>query len=97
MTEEVTPILDNPNVEVVLENRYLKHIIFLILVALSIIGDIIGDAFPRESRFYWLCVVIIFAFSTFTLEAARIKKLEIAGRKIFQIQMIHWEVQYWQY
>lgn len=90
MTEQITPILDNPSVEVVLENRYLKHIIFLTLVALSIIGDLIGDAFPRESRFYWLCLVFVFAFCTFTLEASRVKRLNITSGKVFKIQGVHW-------
>lgn len=83
-------LLDRPEVENVLKFSYLPHLIFLGLVALSLVGDLLSDHFPRESHLYWFMMVPIFGFAAFTVEAALIKKMHLEGKKMLRIQVIHW-------
>lgn len=66
---ESTP-QEQSNIDTMLKNIYINEIIFIGLIALSFLGDVIGDLSERLVIFYWLLMLPVFLIASIAIEKA---------------------------
>ncbi len=63
---------------------------FLGLVALSVIGEVVGNYSPIISFWYWLTMMPVFAATAIVTEWSRARAAGQSAMKVIWIQVAHW-------
>ncbi len=68
----------------------LEEVAFLAIVALSVIGEFVGNYSPIISFWYWLAMIPMFAATAIVTEWSRARAAGQSAMKVIGIQVVHW-------